>query len=128
MKYFVASSSYSVIARTMKEAIPINLKIMLGILPIYVGYVLMAVSCFWNDQNNFSNFPDTMYTFFCMMNGDSIVNTFGYVSRKNQIFGQLMIYTWVFASICVIQNMNTVVVEDCYLNCKYKSDYDWLIN
>lgn len=68
-----------------------------------------------------------MYTFFCMMNGDSILNTFGATTRKNAVLGQLMCYSWVFMSICVFQNMNLVVVEDSYLNVKYKSSYTWLV-
>jgi len=31
-------------------------------------------------------------------------------------------------SICVFQNMNLVVVEDSYLNVKYKTNYNWLVD
>ena len=126
-RYFAQTQSYSVITRTLEAAIPMNAKIMFGILPIFIGYVFMAMCLFWNNQSNFSNFPDTMYTFFCMMNGDSILNTFGATTRKNAVIGQLMCYSWVFMSICVFQNMNLVVVEDSYLNVKYKSSYTWLV-
>ena len=75
-RYLTHSRQYSVITRTLAEAIPMNLKVMFGILPIYVGYVLMAMSIFWNDRRFFNSFSDTMYTFFAMMNGDSILTTF----------------------------------------------------
>ena len=103
-----------------------NLKIMFGIMPIFVGYVLMAMAIFWNDRRFFNSFSDTTYTFFCMMNGDSILTTFDYVTRKNNFIGQFMVYSWVFMSICVFQNMNLAVVEDSYLNVKYKNSYNWL--
>ena len=60
------------------------------------------------------------------MNGDSILTTFDYVTRKNNFIGQFMVYSWVFMSICVFQNMNLAVVEDSYLNVKYKNSYNWL--
>lgn len=39
-----------------------------------------------------------------------------------------MCYSFVFMSICVFQNMNLVVVEDSYLNVKYKHSYNWLVD
>ena len=60
------------------------------------------------------------------MNGDSILNTFATVTSKNYWLGQFMIYSFVFMSICVWQNMNLVIVEDSYLNVKYKTGYSWL--
>lgn len=37
-----------------------------------------------------------------------------------------MLYSFTFMAICVWQNMNLVIVEDSYLNVKYKSSYSWL--
>lgn len=39
-----------------------------------------------------------------------------------------MTYTFVFMAICVFQNMNLVIVEDSYLNVKYKNAYTWLVD
>ena len=35
-------------------------------------------------------------------------------------------YSFVFISICVWQNMNLVIIEDAYMNVKYKSAHSWL--
>jgi len=101
-----------------------NIKIMAGIAPIFIGYVLFAQCVFWNNRAFFTDFSDTAYTFFSMMNGDSILVTFAMTSEKNMYIGQLMTYSFVFMSILVWQNMNLVIVEDSYLNVKYKSHYD----
>lgn len=37
-----------------------------------------------------------------------------------------MCYSFVFMAILVWQNMNLVIVEDSYLNVKYKHSYSWL--
>ena len=99
---------------------------MAGIAPIFIGYVLLAMSVFWNNTDHYNNFSNASYAFFCMMNGDSILNTFATVTSKNYWLGQFMIYSFVFMSICVWQNMNLVIVEDSYLNVKYKTGYSWL--
>ena len=125
-KYFALSRSYSIITRTLKVAIPMNIKIMAGIAPIFIGYCLLAMCLFWNDTHFFNNFSNTSYTFFSMMNGDSILVTFAYTTRKYPVLGQLMTYSFVFMAICVWQNMNLVIVEDSYLNVKYKTGYSWL--
>ena len=125
-KYFALSRSYSIITRTLRVAIPINIKIMLGILPIFIGYCLLAMSLFWNNVEFFNNFSNTAYLFFSMMNGDSILVTFHNTTAKYPVLGQLMTYSFVFMAICVWQNMNLVVVEDSYLNVKYKTGVSWL--
>ena len=124
VRYFAISPTYSVITRTIQVAIPMNIKIMAGIAPIFIGYVLFAMCVFWNNREFFSDFSDTCYCFFSMMNGDSILVTFATTSTRNMIVGQVMTYSFVFMAILVWQNMNLVVVEDSYLNVKYKSHYD----
>ena len=61
-----------------------------------------------------------------MMNGDSILNTFQAMSAQYDIMGQFFCYSFTFMAICVWQNMNLVIVEDSYLNVKYKNSYSWL--
>ena len=107
-------------------AIPMNLKIMLGVAPIFVGFCLFAMSAFWTLTQNFNNFSNTSYTLFSMMNGDSILGTFIGTTKTHMIAGQLFCYTFTFLAICVVQNMNLVIVEDSYLNVKYRSNFDWL--
>ena len=75
-RYFSHSRQYSLITRTLQVAIPMNIKIMIGILPIFIGYILLGMSIFWAYVSHFSCFSDTAYCLFCMMNGDSILNTF----------------------------------------------------
>ena len=125
-RYFTHSRQYSLITRTLQVAVPMNIKIMMGIMPIFIGYVLFSMASFWTYTSHFSNFSDTAYCLFCMMNGDSILLTFQYTTKQYAIMGQLLCYSFTFMSICVWQNMNLVIVEDSYLNVKYKKTYSWL--
>ena len=103
-----------------------NIRIMLGVLPIFIAFCLFAMSAFWTLTSNFNNFSNTSYTLFSMMNGDSILSTFIGTTKTYMIMGQIFCYTFTFLAICVVQNMNLVIVEDSYLNVKYKSNFDWL--
>ena len=106
--------------------VPLNIKIMAGILPIAIGYIFLTESIFWNNRHNYDSFSDTAYTFFCMMNGDSVLSTFIITTEKFKVIGQLMTYSFTFMAICVWQKMNLVIVADSYLNVKYKSGFSWL--
>ena len=103
-----------------------NVRLYVGIVPIFIGYALLCVTVFWNDRHYFPGFADTCYTLFAMMNGDSILDNFHSTSGKNFFLGQLTMYSFVFISICVWQNMNLVIIEDAYMNVKYKSAHSWL--
>ena len=126
LRYFSHSPQYSIIMRTLKIAVPMNIKIMFGVLPIFIGYCLFAMSVFYQNRDFFGSFSDTSYAFFSIMNGDSILANFIICSNQNSILGQVMLYSFTFMAICVWQNMNLVIVEDSYLNVKYKSSYSWL--
>lgn len=125
-RYFEHDRQYSLIVRTLKRAVPTNVKIMLGILPIFIGYTLFVMTIFWSYRSHTSNFSDTGYMLFCMMNGDSILNTFQTLTLQYNIIAQFFGFTFTFMAICVWQNMNIVSVEDSYLNVKYKETYSWL--
>lgn len=125
-RYFANTQSYSVITRTLVVAIPMNIRIMLGVLPIFIAFCLFAMSAFWTLTSNFNNFSNTSYTLFSMMNGDSILSTFIGTTKSYLMLGQVFCYVFTFLAICVVQNMNLVIVEDSYLNVKYKSNFDWL--
>jgi len=75
-RYFTHSRQYSLITRTLQKAVPTNIKLMIGILPIFIGYTLFCLSLFWAYRSHLSNSSDAGYMLFCMMNGDSILNTF----------------------------------------------------
>ena len=87
IKYFAYSKSYSTVMKTLKEAIPMNVRLYVGIVPIFIGYALLCVTVFWNDRHYFTTFADSCYTLFAMMNGDSILDNFQATSSKNFFLG-----------------------------------------
>ena len=126
IRYFANQPAYGVVMRTFRAAIPVNLTLMAGVLPIFIGYGLLIMATFWHDREHFGEPSTTFYSLWCMMNGDSTLGIFGSTTAQNNILGFLTIYTWGFFSVCVVQNMNFVIVEDAYLNVKYKTSYSWL--
>ena len=125
-RYLTYTREYSLITRTLQAAVPINLRIMVGILPIFFGYALFCMSVFWSYTSHFSNFSDTAYCLFSMMNGDSILITFQSTTPQYNLLSMFTFYSFTFMAICIWQNMNFVIVEDSYLNVKYQNAYSWL--
>eukprot|EP00347_Sterkiella_histriomuscorum_P001498 403371804 len=124
-RYLESSNQYTFVNRTMRQAMPVVMRAMVGIIPFFVGFAFLGLCLFWETRR--FNCPSTaFFTLFAMMNGDSLTEIHSDLSYSKFLIGNLFMYIFVFISICVIQNVFITIVEDGYLSIKYKSSYDWL--
>ena len=107
-------------------AIPLVIKVMIGGLPVFVGFVLLGVCLFWPMRGYFDNVPNSAYSLFAVMNGDSVGDVFTGTTMTRLVSGQIFCYIYVILGMCYIQNLNMICVEDCYLTAKYMSNFSWL--
>jgi len=54
---------------TLRNAFPVILRTIAGVLPIYIGFTLLGTMIF-SDSKRFSNFGNSFYNLFAVMNGD----------------------------------------------------------
>ena len=54
------------------------------------------------------------------MNGDMIYDTFYDTGITHYILSQVYLYTFLFFSICVLQSIFISVIEDAYVQAKYR--------
>ena len=71
---------------------------MVGILPIYIGYAFFGLSMFSNSFR-FNNFPQSLFTLYAMMNGDSLWDTYYDLSGINFLVSCVYLYTFIFFAI-----------------------------
>jgi hypothetical protein len=107
-------------------AIPLVTKVMIGGLPVFFGFVLLGVCLFWPMRGYFDNVPNSAYSLFAVMNGDSVGDVFTGTTMTRLVSGQIFCYIFVILGMCYIQNLNMICVEDCYLTAKYMSNFSWL--
>jgi hypothetical protein len=67
------SQRYSLILRTIKFAVPILTKAVIGILPFFIAFALLGQALFWEIEYRFGSFSYSFMALFSMMNGDNLV-------------------------------------------------------
>lgn len=70
-RYIENATEYSFVNRTMKAALPIVMRTMIGILPFFIGFAFLGLCLFW-ESSRFSCTSNALFTLFAMMNGDAI--------------------------------------------------------
>ena len=75
-KYFANTKDYTVLSRTFSLAIPLVLKVMLGTIPVLIGLTLAGKCFFWPMRGYFDSVPNSLFTLFCAINGDSVGDIF----------------------------------------------------
>lgn len=127
-RYINHTKDYALIHRTFSLSIPLVLKVMLGWLPIFIGFALLGVCLFWPFRDYFDSLPNAMFSLYACMNGDSVGDIFTGTTKSRLMLGQIFVYTFTIFSMCILQNINFILVEDSYLTAKYSSSFDWLKN
>lgn len=93
--YVHQTAHYSLITRTVTFTLPIVLRAMSGITPVFLGFVFLGICMFW-DSNRYKNFTTSSFTCFAAMNGDSLYDIFYDITNFRFLLGMgyLMFFTF----------------------------------
>jgi hypothetical protein len=117
-----------IIIRTLTVASPIILKIIIGVMPILIGTVMLAMVFFYDYVDTFSTFSKGAYTLFALQAGDMLYDFYTRTTECSPLIGTAFCYIYVFFCVSILQNIFMVVVEDSYISIKYQKNFDWLQN
>ena len=98
-RYLEYYSDYSSIFQTIKIALPNVLRYVLGVLPIFFGYLFFGICLFWR-SDRFNSTSNAVVSLFAILNGDSIFDTFNDLSGVSFFLGQ--IYCYVFCLMFIV--------------------------
>jgi hypothetical protein len=90
-RYLEYNKDYSTIYATIKRSLPNVLRYLLGVMPIFFGFIFFGLCLFWKSER-FVNTSSTMMTLFAMLNGDSVFDIFNDLTSVNFFIGQLYCY------------------------------------
>ena len=90
-RYLKFYPEYSTIFQTISRALPNVLRYLLGVVPIFFGFLFFGLCMFWRSER-FSSPSNTMITLFAILNGDSVMDTFRDLSCFSFVFGQIYCY------------------------------------
>lgn len=61
--------------KTIKTAAPIIFRILVGVIPIFIGFSFLGMCLFWK-SDKFKSPSDAFFSLFAMMNGDALRDTY----------------------------------------------------
>ena len=82
-----------------------------GVLPIFIGFVLLGMCLFWK-TGNYSTFTESLIISFGLVNGDSL---FQYMSSNMQVsgfLGEIYCYAFLLFFISIVQNIFIAIIVD----------------
>lgn len=110
--------------RTMKTAAPIIFRVLVGVIPIFIGFGFLGMCLFWR-SDKFKSPSATFFSLFAMMYGDAIREIYEEVSFGKYLAANLYCYSFVFFAICVVQNIFIIVMQESYFRArKYNLEED----
>jgi hypothetical protein len=90
-RYLKFYPDYSTIFETISRALPNVLRYLLGVVPIFLGFLFFGLCMFWRSER-FSNTSNSMISLFAILNGDSVMDSFRDLSSFSFLMGQVYIY------------------------------------
>jgi hypothetical protein len=125
VQYLEFSPRYYVMILTLKRAVPRIGRFLVGILPCFVGYALLGLILFGDQNELFGSMFDTVGTLFAVVNGDSILDVVGSVSYV-PVLGELYIcvYIMLFMYVCLMTCI--AIVEESFFSSAEHAHTLWL--
>lgn len=125
VQYLDYSAKYSFILKTLSFAVPILARTMVGILPIFIGSVLLSISLF-SASFRFHNAAYASMNLYSMIAGDELQDVYRDLTGVDLITALLFLYIYVFFGIAVITNVFIAIAERGFSETKSRSRFDWV--
>lgn len=126
-KYIEYSENYSTIYITIKNALPKVGRYLLGVAPIFLGFIFFGLCIFWKSER-FTSTSGSMIILFSLAQGDSVFDTFKDLSGVSFIIGQIYLYLFCIIFIVVVLNIFIAIIEEAYINSKMQSKTHWVFD
>lgn len=122
-RYIEYYREQAVFVHTLSRSMPYVCRFLVGVLPLFMGYMFLGVAIFW-DSNRFATPSGAMVTLFAVMNGDMVYDTFSDLQLIHLVLSQIYLYTFVILFINVVQNVFITIIGEGFLSAKYRSAAD----
>jgi len=124
VQYLDYSAKYSFILKTLSFAVPVLLRTLVGIFPIFIGAVLLSISLF-SASWRFHSASYAAFNLYSAMAGDELQDLFRDLTGFKTLLGLLFLYTYVFFAVAVINNTFIAIVEQGFSQTKSRSRFEW---
>lgn len=120
VRYLEYWKKFYTLVLTLQGAFTKNLRFVISVVPIYMGYVACGHLVFGPYSDDFHTVDQTAVTLFALLNGDSIKDVFEdlYDQFPWPPFTRIYLYSFVVLFITAILNLFILMIEDAYIGAK----------
>eukprot|EP00792_Barthelona_sp_PAP020_P002239 TRINITY_DN13695_c0_g1_i1.p1 TRINITY_DN13695_c0_g1~~TRINITY_DN13695_c0_g1_i1.p1 ORF type:complete len:678 (+),score=162.26 TRINITY_DN13695_c0_g1_i1:280-2034(+) len=118
-RYLEFSSSYYIMIASLRIGLPIVMKFLLSIFPIYLGFCALGTLYFGPTSPRwFGDFAQTSVTLFSFSNGDQMLDIYREIYAGSPLFSRLFLTAYGALLIYAVLNIFVVIMEDAYHSAK----------
>ena len=111
IKYLEWSPNSYAIINTLRRSFSTLWRYVLGILPIFMAFVFLAMTLFWK-SGNYNDVPQAMITSFALLNGDTVYGFFSTNVGVNFLGGYLYMFIFLVLFITAIHNLFISIIGE----------------
>lgn len=122
VRYLGVNARFLILGRTLQRGLPRVAQFLVGVLPVFVGYVLFGTIMFGAHVPRFQSPSATATTLFSVANGDEIHDTFNSVAYTPWI-GQIYVYTYMIIFSYVVLMVCIGIIEDSFFSAVFPASW-----
>jgi hypothetical protein len=124
-RYIEYAQNYSTIYITISAALPNVFRYLIGVFPIFLGFIFFGLCLFWRSER-FTSTSNVMLILFSLAQGDSVFDTFKDLSGISFFLGQIYLYLFCIIFIVVVLNIFIAIIEEAYITTKMQNKTHWV--
>lgn len=124
-KYLQFQPVYSTIYEALRLSFPVVTRYLIGVFPIYLGFLFLGVCLFWRSERFESTYRSS-YTLFSLLNGDAVFDSFTDLSSISPILGSIFCYSFCIVFITIVLNIFISIIEEAYVVTKLRTKSSWI--
>ncbi|TMW55412.1 hypothetical protein Poli38472_013303 [Pythium oligandrum] len=122
VRYLSVNTRFHILGLTLQRGLPRVAQFLIGVLPIFVGYVLFGTIMFGAKVPRFQSAGTTATTLFSVANGDEIHDTFNDVAFAPWV-GQIYVYSYLILFSYVVLMVCIAIMEDAFFSAVFPASW-----
>ncbi|OQS02592.1 hypothetical protein THRCLA_05056 [Thraustotheca clavata] len=115
LRYLHSNERFRILGLTIRRGLPRVIEFLIGVGPLFVGYVLFGSVMFGNHVPRFQGLMTTATTLFAIANGDEVRMTFDSLSTMPWL-GQIYLYSYIMLFTYVVLMVCIGIIEDAFFS------------
>ncbi|KAE8998499.1 hypothetical protein PR001_g19307 [Phytophthora rubi] len=122
VRYLQVNTRFHILGLTLRRGLPRVMQFLVGVLPIFVGFVLFGTVMFGAKVPRFQSASTTATTLFSVANGDEVHDTFNDVAYTPWI-GQIYVYSYMILFSYVVLMVCIGIIEDAFFSAVFPASW-----